>query len=200
MQPLYGEFIYEIEIYDCFAKDVNETVFLLNILYKKELIFNGLTLSGKNAATMKGGIRIEEKGWIQIEEIEKSYVSKQVFVAMWFNSKMNDAFFAIEEACDKNGFKAFRIDNKEHNNEISGEILAEIRKSRFLISEVTGQRPGVYFEAGYALALGLPVIWCCREDELNKVHFDTRQYNHVVWTNEGDLISKLTSRIKGTIY
>jgi hypothetical protein len=43
------------------------------------------------------------------------------------------------------------------------------------------------------LTLGIkrPVIWCVREDELEKVHFDTRQYNHIVWTDESDLNDKL---------
>jgi hypothetical protein len=46
-----------------------------------------------------------------------------------------------------------------------------------------------------------PVIWCCRKDEIveNKVHFDTRQYNHVVWKDEQELYEKLKERIQGTI-
>ncbi|MCG6195524.1 nucleoside 2-deoxyribosyltransferase [Leptospira sp. FAT2] len=157
-------------------------------------------MSGAGHLTIhSGGIRIEERGWIEIEEIEKPSFSKQAFVAMWFDPKMDKSYLAIEMACKANGFDAFKISGKEHNNEISGEILSEIKKSHFLISEVTGQRQGVYFEAGFALALGLPVIWCCKKDEIDNVHFDTRQYNHVVWSDENDLFEKLKNRIKGTI-
>lgn len=53
------------------------------------------------------------------------------------------------------------------------------------------QRPGVYFEAGYALGLGIPVFWCVRSDDLANVHFDTRQYNHIVWENERQLAEQL---------
>ena len=45
-----------------------------------------------------------------------------------------------------------------------------------------GARGGVYYEAGLARGLGLPVIWTCREDMFDELHFDTRQYPHIGWT------------------
>ena len=79
------------------------------------------------------------------------------------------------------------------------KIIAEIRQSRFLIADVTQQKAGVYYEAGFAHGLGIPVIWCVREDELNNVHFDTRQYNHILWNSEKDLREKLETFIIATI-
>jgi nucleoside 2-deoxyribosyltransferase len=97
------------------------------------------------------------------------------------------------------GFTSRRIDKKQFNDEISGEILSEISKSRFMIADVTGQRNGVYFEAGFAMGKNQPVIFCCQEDDLAKVHFDTRQYNHIIWKDTDDLYVKLKDRILGTI-
>lgn len=196
IQPGYGKYIDVINPYDVYAKNDYELAFILNILNEKDQIVNGLSLAGNGKAYMKNGIMLKEKAWIELEKVK---TSKQAFVAMWFSEEMNDAYLKIINACSNNGFSSFRIDNKEHNNEISGEILYEIRNSQFIISEVTGQRHGVYFEAGYAMGLGLPVIWCCRKDELSNVHFDTRQYNHVVWDDLDELEFKLTNRIKGTI-
>ena len=56
---------------------------------------------------------------------------------------------------------ALRIDQKEHNNEISGEILYEISRSLLLVAEVSNHNQGVYFEAGFAIGRRIPVIWCC---------------------------------------
>lgn len=199
IQSGYGDRIDEINTYDCYAKNNQELLFILNILRNKNCITHTISITGNYSLIMTKGIIIEENGWIEIEKQINSKSSKQVFVAMWFDSKLLPAFDSISRACNDNKYSAFRIDYKEHNNEISGEILAEIRKSKFFLAEVTGQRPGVYFEAGYALALGLPVIWCCRKDDLQNVHFDTRQYNHIVWDNEEDLYIKLKNRIIGTI-
>ncbi len=56
---------------------------------------------------------------------------------------------------------------------------------------MTKQSQGVYFEAGYALGLGIPVFWSVHKKEVSCVHFDTKQYNHIVWENEKDLADKL---------
>lgn len=199
LQSGMGRTIVEINKYDCFSKDEFEMIFILNVLNEKKEIVSDFVLNIDSSLSKQHGIIILESGWVKIEKIEQPVSSKQVFVAMWFDQKMELAYQKINESCGENGFVSLRISDKEHNNEISSEILYEIRKSHFLIADVTGQRHGVYFEAGYAMALNLPVIWCCRKDDFANVHFDTRQYNHIVWESEEELKLLLCSRIKGTI-
>ncbi|HEX3681192.1 MAG TPA: hypothetical protein VHU83_01525 [Bryobacteraceae bacterium] len=103
---------------------------------------------------------------------------------------------AVEADC---GMMAVRIDKEHFCDKICDRIIAEIRRAQFVIADFTLQRGGVYFEAGYALALGRPVIWCCRNDELCKLHFDTRQYPHIAWEDPGDLRSQLRDRIGALI-
>lgn len=151
-----------------------------------------------------GGITLTARGLERIAELERNIVGKesiQAFVAMWFDSSLDKAWEnGFAKSCDAaGGYKALRMDLKEHNQKICDAIIAEIRRSRFLVADFTGHRGGVYFEAGYALGLGIPVIWTCREDELADTHFDTRQYNHVVWKDEKDLFEKLKRRIEATI-
>ena len=106
---------------------------------------------------------------------------------------------AIREA----GYEPVRIDQKEHVNKIDDEIISEIRRSRFVVADFThghsGARGGVYYEAGFAHGLNIPVIFSCREDVLQRVHFDTRQYNHLVWKTAQELRSKLVNRIAAVI-
>ncbi|MGD0826704.1 MAG: hypothetical protein ABSA09_01275 [Desulfobaccales bacterium] len=97
----------------------------------------------------------------------------------------------INNAIKKAGYKPYRIDAEPHNDRIDAKIISEIKNSRFVIADVTEQKRGVYFEAGFALGLGLTVIWCVREGDLENVHFDTRQYNHIVWEDLDDLENKL---------
>ena len=68
-----------------------------------------------------------------------------------------------------------------------------------MVADFTGNRGGVYFEAGFALGLGIPVIWMVRNDYLEEIHFDTRQYNHIVYETEVDLKQQLKYRIQATI-
>jgi hypothetical protein len=84
-------------------------------------------------------------------------------------------------------------------NKIDDEIVAEIRRSRFIVADFTSEidkpRGGVYFEARFAFGLNKPVIWTCREDLISSVHFDTRQFNHITWNSPEDLHTKLKNRI-----
>ena len=104
---------------------------------------------------------------------------------MWFDNSMkaiwNDA---ISPAILAAGYEPKRIDEHPHNNRIDDEIIALIRRSRFVVADFTGQRGGVYFEAGFALGMNLPVIWTVKKSALAEVHFDNRQYNFVTWEED----------------
>lgn len=144
--------------------------------------------------------RISVEGWIYAESLKQKVNSTQGFVAMWFDASMTQIWeAAIEPAFEGTNFKPLRIDRKEHNEKIDDQIIAEIQRSRFVVADFTGHRGGVYFEAGYALGRGIPVIWTCREDELQKLHFDIRQYNTIAWKDAKDLKERLHQRIRATI-
>jgi len=147
-------------------------------------------------------ITIAPKGWERIHEFTKRRPdSRQAFVAMWFNEQMETFYHnAIKPAVEQAGFVCKRIDFVQHNNKICDEIVSEIRKSRFVIADFTGQRGGVYFEAGYGMGLGLPVIFLVRKNDLNNLHFDTRQYNHIDYETPEELMERLRNRITATIH
>lgn len=144
-------------------------------------------------------------GWRYLEEQRATRsASEQAFIAMWFDSMMSDAYArGFKRAIIDSGYAPMRIDGKEHVNKIDDEIIAEIRRSRFVVADFTSKRDqprgGVYFEAGFAMGLNIPVIWTCRSDLIDQVHFDTRQFNHIVWTDPDDLYVKLKNRIGAVI-
>ena len=119
---------------------------------------------------------------------------------MWFSNDFLEAWKGgFAPAIASAGYEPYRVDQEPHIDRIDAKIVAEIRNSRFLVADVTGHRQGVYFEAGYATGLGRPVIWTVRKDDLENVHFDTRQYNHVVWEEPEDLSEQLFDLIRAVI-
>ncbi len=150
-----------------------------------------------------GGItyKLTPPGWIEVESDRSANVeSDKAFVAMWFNPEMGDAYrLGIKPAIeDDAGYRAIRVDAVGHTGKIDDRIIAEIRESRFLVADFTGHQ-SVYFEVGLAMGRRLPVIWLCREDHFNATHFDTRQYNHIVWKEPADLREKLAVRIRAVV-
>ena len=140
-------------------------------------------------------------GYEHVAEQARLKDSSQCFVAMWFNPKMNDAYEkGIKKAVEECGYTPLPINKKPDVIKIDDEIIAEIRRSRFVVADFThdpeqGVRGGVYFEAGFASGLGLPVIYSCRETLKEALHFDTRQYYHILWKTEEDLCDELKKRI-----
>ncbi|WP_146130845.1 hypothetical protein [Sphingopyxis lindanitolerans] len=178
-------------------------------LNEEEVWFLLSMLADQNLIKAPTGSAIDEitvlpAGYARFEQDSSAHKSDQAFVAMWFDQSMQEPYEkGVEGAVRECGFRPLRIDRKEHNNRIDDEIIGEIRKSKFLIADFTSNigspRGGVYFEAGFALGLGLPVIWTCRSDLMNHIHFDTRQFNHIVWTNADELKRGLKNRILATI-
>ncbi len=143
--------------------------------------------------------RITAEGWKRLSPSDPGGERGTCFVAMAFDSSLDSAYAAIEAAIRGCGLAGGRVDRIQHNHKIDDVILAGIRRSQVVIADVTLQRTGVYFEAGFALGLGRIVVWCCREDDKANIHFDTRQYNHIFWAFAHELTEKLEARLRGTV-
>ena len=149
-----------------------------------------------------GVVTIE--GYERVADSAANKASIQAFVAMWFHESMDEAFRqGIMPAIQNAGYRSLRIDQKPDVVKIDDEIIAEIRRSRFLVADFTQYekeaRGGVYFEAGFAAGLGIPVIYTCRSDVVEYLHFDTRQYAHIVWETPEELRTGLLNRIRARI-
>ncbi|MGA2679534.1 MAG: hypothetical protein ABSF37_09580 [Sedimentisphaerales bacterium] len=182
----------------CFCKNAEELTFYIDHLSEDEDI---KIVEGPAAGCEDYNLSLTAEGWRKIESLTKPNLgSKQTFVAMYFDESLKEIFTkGISLLEEDTGFKMYRVDQEQFNEKICDRIIADIRKSRFLIADVTGLRHAVFFEAGYAMGLGLPVIFTCKEGTKIEGCFDTRQYNHIIWENAEDLKSKLKDRILATI-
>lgn len=180
------------------AIDYNEFIQFVIFLRSENYIAFDL-----NANTNEGVATITFKGLSYIESIKSTRPnSSQGFIAMWFDENLKHIYnVAIKPAIEMAGYEAKRIDLHEHNNDITDEIIAQIRRSKFLVADYTGHRGGVYYEAGFARGLGLEVFMTCRKDELNKLHFDINHQVCIDWTedNLAEFSKKLSNKIEATL-
>ncbi|HQO21012.1 MAG TPA: hypothetical protein PLA03_11705 [Acidobacteriota bacterium] len=183
-----------------FSKNVQEFRYYLKYLDQSKLVQQDKESFQENG---KIPLCITPDGWARIAGELKNEKSNQCFVAMWFDKTMDEIFLkGIKPLEDpqETGYSMVRVDMTQYNGKICDRIVMEIKSSRFMIVDVTGHRQAVYYEAGYAMGLGLPVIWCCRNKDIKKCkNFDTRQYNHILWETPEDLKDQLKARILATI-
>ena len=142
-------------------------------------------------------ITLTPKGYARVDELLK-YTSngKRVLVAMSFNN--TEALReAIRKGIEDAGYIADYIDEAQHNDFITPELLKHIRDSKFVVVDLTHQNNGAYFEEGYAMGLGKPVIQLCKKGV--QLHFDIAQKNTIIWEVENDIPERLKNRIIATI-
>ena len=87
---------------------------------------------------------------------------------------------------------------------IDNLIRTQIRDSAFVVSDLTHDNRGAYWEAGFAEGVGKPVIYICKKEKFDseKTHFDTNHSTTVLWDiNEIDkFLDLLTATIRNSLY
>lgn len=92
-----------------------------------------------------------------------------------------------------------RLDDEPRAGLIDDSLRLAIKRSRFLIADLTHANNGAYWEAGYAEGVGKPVIYTCEENAFanSGTHFDTNHHQTVIW--EADRPEDAARRLKATI-
>jgi hypothetical protein len=175
-----------------YSSNEEDLYLLMRILYQRGFIEN---------QTDDGNAYISPDGYIELDNIFRHPSnSLQGFIAMWFDTCLGDAYInGFHKGVMDAGYNPVRIDRVEHINRIDDEIIVQINASKFVVADFTGHRGGVYFEAGYALGMDLPVFWTCRKDHLNNLHFDIRQFNCIDWESPQELAERLSKRIEAVL-
>lgn len=121
---------------------------------------------------------------------------KDVFIIMSFDKGQRDAFFvSIEPTLTELGFNPIRVDQIQHNATVTPEIMRQIEKSVFIVADLTGERPNVYYEVGYAHRADKEVILVSKKD--TAVHFDVAAINRIEYEDYTELSEALKKRVLG---
>jgi hypothetical protein len=148
------------------------------------------------------GIALTRRGWERVSELRRKQPAsgRSAFVAMWFDDAMDEVWAnGLRPGVINAGFEPRRMKEEVHPDRIDARIVAAIRSCKFLVADVTGARPAVYYEAGLAEGLGKSVVWTCRRDKAGEMCFDTRQFRHILFDRSEDLSSQLTDTILALI-
>ena len=168
-----------------------ECRFLLDYMKQIQLISWGTAVDAFAA-------KILPAWYSRIDDIQKySNTGRNVLVAMQFGDKTKLLREKIRQGISDAGYHAVFIDEVQHNDYITPELLKYIKDSKFVVVDLTHKNNGAYFEEGYAMGLGKTVIQLCKSRV--RLHFDIAQKNTIMWNEEEDIPELLKKRITATI-
>ncbi len=177
--------------------DAAEAVFYLKALHQSGII----ELNGKiNHYTPSFQFTI--KGLLDyITLFEEGYNSKFCFIAMNFDASMKETRETIKRAVERTGFQAYVVDEQHLKSDqtINDAIISGLKQSKFCIADFCGHKMGVYFEAGFAVGQGKPVIYTCTHEEFKKAHFDLKPLQHILYNDLRELEEALVVKIEAWI-
>ena len=197
-KPTVSDWVFEVEN---FLRDENE------LSREAQDFIRGIKLQGEafnrceNLVALLRQLYKHKYDSVTLPPIKKH---NQIFVAMMFSSDTDSIYENVYKPVVASlGYLALRIDEKQFNGSIIGEITTEIKDSLALIADLTGNRGGVYYEAGIARGLQLcnhpiKLIFTCSQEFFKSegVHFDVKGDNIIIYSDENDLKAKLTARLQ----
>ncbi|WP_236614756.1 nucleoside 2-deoxyribosyltransferase [Sphingobium baderi] len=114
------------------------------------------------------------------------------FVLMPFDSAFDDIYkLGIQAVANECDVIAERVDEQNFSETILERIYRQIETADFVIADMTGRNPNVFYEVGYAHARGK--LCTLLTQSVDDIPFDLRHHRHIEY---GSSIQTLKSKLK----
>jgi len=167
-----------------YSPNLQEFVYIIDKLISDQLLIReGMTF------------KLTEKGWTEAVATAGGKKLKPCFIlipdeeaarAEWLDSIMPKI-----EQC---GYLPHLLTHAITENRDSN-LLELASDSKLIIADLTGQSPEVYFAAGYALGLNIPILWTVNNRDADKLSVQIKDIRPIVWDTAEELAVILQQRL-----
>jgi hypothetical protein len=150
-----------------------------------ELFVGKVKVAVATVMLKKSQIRLFLRGSseIIIENVQVNTKEPKAFVVMQFSDEYNQLYNeVIAPITQEFGVRSERADDYFTTQPIIQDIINSIKESSVVIAEITPDNPNVFYEVGYAHALGKPTILLCDKTR-PKLPFDVSSFRTLFYDN-----------------
>ncbi|HEY4084122.1 MAG TPA: hypothetical protein VGM81_25815 [Burkholderiaceae bacterium] len=116
-----------------------------------------------------------------------------VSVMMPFAANFSPVYEALSRAATGLNLRCQRADDIWDAHTVIQDVVSLISKAKYVICDLTGKNPNVFYEAGIAHAIGAEVILICQHSD--DVPFDLRHLRYVTYLNNGEGLTRLATDV-----
>ena len=107
------------------------------------------------------------------------------FVIQPFSPKFDKRYHEdYKPALEDAGLEPYRVDQDPGTERLMDSIEEEIRKATICLADITTDNPNVWYELGYAFAVGRSVIMVCSNKRDGKYPFDIQHRTIIEYASE----------------
>lgn len=126
------------------------------------------------------GVFASGAGEVRFDDFQVDGSPPKAFVVMKFDEPFDDLYReVIRPVCENSGFQVERADDVFRPGIILQDIINSLLDSDLVIAEVTPPNPNVFYELGYAHALGKPTVLLARRG--GELPFDISGYRVIFY-------------------
>jgi nucleoside 2-deoxyribosyltransferase len=131
-------------------------------------------------------------------ELRRSLAEKEKGNTSFDNEEVDHNYeFVVKPCVEKIHYQIQRADEISHTRTITDVIISAINHARFVIADLTEEKPNCYYEVGYAHSIGKPVVILAKEG--TQRHFDLAAHKWNYWAEYRDLKPKLEKELQGVL-
>tara|TARA_R110000782_G_scaffold102483_5_gene189508 strand:+ start:12226 stop:12609 length:384 start_codon:yes stop_codon:yes gene_type:complete len=123
---------------------------------------------------------------------------KRCFVLMPFAADFDGIWeHVIRPVITGRGHECTRADDMFVAGRIMDQVIASIRRADYVVADLSGRNPNVFYELGFAHALDKPSVLLVRD--LNDVPFDLRDQRVLVYQDSASGVASLQDRLSRSV-
>lgn len=169
-----------------YSPNLQELVYIIDKLSKEGLLIReGISF------------KLTDKGWREAAASIGGEQSKPCLVLISDQEKAGTEWLEkVLPKIEQCGYlpRLLTYTNTPHGEKYSMDLLTDCK---LIIADLTGQSPEVYFTAGYALALDIPVIWTVNNSDADNLSVQIQEIRPLVWNSTDELAILLQQRLAG---
>lgn len=150
-----------------------------------ELYVHGVKVAATNRTLKRGqvGVLLQGNAGSAIRNVSVIEDSPMCFAVMQFTEEFNILYKdVIRPVCESYGYKVVRGDDFYTSGQIMEDITQSIRAAALIIADVTPNNANVFYEVGYAHAIGKPTI-LLSDKKRERLPFDISGFRTLFYDN-----------------